>query len=184
MKNHISKITILFAAIIMVLLVSCTSRNSKRYYESHTGKVITVWGNYVIFEKYKGKLPPKDNYIKILNVYADACCFFKSNDSIIIYRPDDNSLEIGFHHNDKIAIYEYENLHEFAKRASFSDPLATLEFSYTPMHDLGMDESWITICECVEDSVYIKRRVLRSLNLSNKEVVYSRYDEILRSPFN
>ena len=166
----------------MVLLVSCTGRNSKRYYETPTGKTITVWGNYIIFEKYQGKLPPKDNYIKILNWYSSGYCFFKSNDSIIIYKPRENSFEIGFHQNDKIEVYDYTNIDKFINRTSFKDHLASSQFSYFPMHDLGMDQSWITICEFIEDSVYIRRRGLRSRSM-NCDYVLSRNDERLKQPY-
>ncbi|MBR4836984.1 MAG: hypothetical protein IK004_00915 [Bacteroidales bacterium] len=178
MKNHLSKITILFAAIISVLLVSCIGRNSKQYYKTPTGKVITKYGDYFIFEKYKGYSHPQSNYIKI-NPYSNVSMFFKSNDSIIILRRgDENSLEIGLNRDKyKIEVYcnEIDDIHEFQRRSSFADSLAILEFDYTPMHEL-FDRYYITVRECVGDKVYT--RFFRNNPHNYKVYERSRYDAI------
>lgn len=176
MKNHISKTIILLAAIISVLLVSCIGRNSKQYYKSHSGKVITVWGDYVIFEKYKGKLPPKNNYIQMhyKQYQPDFDVVFKRNDSVIIYSSRLDELDINFDQNEYLVeVFGNGYFQEYKKRSAFSDTLVTLHFHNYPMYDL-FDKIWIEIFECDGDSVY--KRFYRNNTHNYKDYVFSRYE--------
>ena len=52
---------------IAICIISCTHTqyDTRRFYASKMGKYLTIWDDYIIFEKYEGKEPPKENYIKL-----------------------------------------------------------------------------------------------------------------------
>lgn len=185
MKNNISKITILFAAIIMVLLVSCVYRPSKRYFETHSGKTITVLKDfdYIIFEKYEGNEPPKDNFIRLNGQYkTQVRMFFKSNDSVIfLRRGDENTLEIGLDTcKYKIEVYgnTCKDIEEFWERTSYLNPLIISEFSVYPIYDLNF-KTRVVISEYIGDSVYIRHFYGANPHHYFEDVFY-RYDDTLR----
>ena len=177
MKNHLSKITILLAAITMLSLVGCTGRNTKQYYKSPNGKVVTVWKDYIIFGKYEDKNPPKENFIQMHyeQYQPDVLLTFKSNDSVILcYNCGKNdALDINFNDNYKVKVFGPEYYYYYIQRKTFSDTLATFEFFYNPIYDLG-DRIWVEVRDCVGDSVY--ERFYRNTTFNYKDRVYSRYE--------
>lgn len=177
MKKHLAKITILLSAIISVLLVSCTGRNTKQYYKSPNGKVVTVWKDYIIFGKYEDKNPPKENFIQMHyeQYQPDVLVTFKSNDSVILcYNCGKNdTLDINFNDNYKVKVFGPEYYYDYVQRKTFSDTLVTFEFSYTTIYDL-FDRFFVGVRECVGDSVY--SRLYRNNTHNYKDRVYSRYE--------
>lgn len=176
MKKHLSKITIILAAIIMVLLVSCTGRNTKQYYKSPNGKVVTVWKDYIIFGKYEDKTPPTENFILMhyKQFQPDIYVTFKSNDSVILYYRSNDTIDVNFNQdNYKVEIFSHEYYDEYKKRTAYSDTLVTFKFYYEPIYDL-FDKLWIDILEFDGDSVY--RRIYRNNTHNYNDRVFSRYE--------
>ncbi len=180
MKNYPSKTIILYAAIIIALLVGCTACNSKRCYKTYTGNYVTIWDDYIIFEKYEGRKPPKDNYIRVLGTYkgcVSAC--FKTNDSIIIWRNfDENSIDIKLNTNKyKLEVYYgYHDEPTFNRKTRCQDPLVIAYYDFYSFYEDG-NILFPRFIECVGDSVY--RRDYKASTRFYKDRVYSRYDENL-----
>lgn len=105
-NNSIKKtiIPILSVLILVIVLNSCRY-SGRTFYKTYTGDIVTIWNDYIIFEKYEGKEPPKDNYIKLIGPYkGEVCMFFKTNDSLIIWRSfDENSMEIALSHKQQLS---------------------------------------------------------------------------------
>ena len=182
MKNHLSKITILLAAITMLSLVGCTGIFSKHYYETYTGKTITIWNDYIIFEKYEGRKHPKDNYIKLSHKDVTDV-FFKNNDSILIYRRgDENSIDVVFSQYDVEVFYNtWEEMQEFKRRTSYKDTTVNAEYFFYGDRSV----IWPTFNEFIGDSMYIREYpvdrkhswfFMMDLYCYN-DSVFSRYDE-------
>ncbi len=174
-KHFIFTTSYLLLFAITVSAYSCIHSNRK-FYKTHTGKVITVLDNYIILEKYKGKKPPKNNYIKLFGDYGggDIRLFFKENDSILIFRRgDENSIDIVLDQNKyniKTFYNTWEEIQEFKKKISFSDPHVKYEFSYSSY------DKYVTVSECMDDVVYIRHYGCPPFY---HESVYSRYDQEL-----
>ena len=179
------KITTILTSIVLffmtaIILNSCR-HTGKRYYKTYTGKYVTIWDNYIIFEKYKGDEPPKDNYIRVIGQYKGwVTIFFKSNDSIYIWRNfDENSMEIGL--NDNVFLvdvyYGNESYKEFKKRASFQDPLVYAKYNFYSFPEDG-NILFPILSECIGDSVFTKSYKVNTL--FHTDEVFSRYDEELK----
>lgn len=80
----------LFLVVLLVITLNSCTFSGKRYYKTYTGNYVTIWNDYIIFEKYEGRKHPKDNYIK-LSYKGLTDVFFKNNDSILIYRRGDEN---------------------------------------------------------------------------------------------
>lgn len=162
---------------LIIFLSSCSSNKDNRYYyTTHTGKCITTLDNYIILKKYKGKTPPRNNYIRLIGDYGggDIRLFFKENDSILIFRRgDENSIDIVLDQNKyniKTFYNTWEEIQEFKKKISFSDPHVKYEFSYSSY------DKYVTVSECIDDAVYIRHYGCPPFY---HESVYSRYDKEL-----
>lgn len=166
-------ISVLSVLILAITLNSCRY-SDRKFYKTHTGKVVTIWNDYVIFEKYKGKETPKNNYMRLKDL-GDVSLFFKKNDSIIVFkRSGENTVDIVFNEPDyKYEVYgnTWEEYQEFKRRVSFSDTLITFGLSYYPYDKI------VTISECIGEIVYT--RDYGRWPVLYKETVYSRYDEAL-----
>ena len=150
----------IITSIMMVSLLTITINSCKHYdrkfYKTHSGKIVTIWDDYIIFEKYEKNERPKNNYILQKEQYkdGDVRLVVKNNDSIIIFRRcDKNSLDVVFIQPEfKVEIYgnTWDELQTFKKRTSFSDSLVNCEFFYCPYDKI------VTISECIGDSVYTR----------------------------
>ena len=155
----------------MVLLVSCTGRNTKHYYETYTGKVITVWKDYIIFEKYEGNNPPETNYIQINHWYKEAEVFFKDGDTILVfstYQPEilDANFDTNKYH---VEIYgnDINDINKYFQKTSYSDPSSQILYSFgTNRHCLEP-----RFFEMIGDSVYMK-----AYNVSS-DIIFAKYNE-------
>lgn len=165
---------------LIIFLSSCSSNKDNRYYyTTHTGKCITTLGNYIIFEKYDGNLPPETNYIYINNWYKDAEVCFKSGDSIVIFtraKPEifDFNFDTSKYHID---IYgnSIKDLRAFYQRSSFADSTVKAIYSFkTNRHCLEP-----SFFEVLGDSVYIKTYNVSSdfifVKYNIKNSVFSRF---------
>lgn len=173
MKKHV----ILIIAVIFVGLTSCY-HNGKQYYKSPTGKIITVWKDYIIFGKYEDKTPPTENYIQMHykqyqpNIYVT----FKSNDSVVLYYGSYDTIDVNFNQdNYKVQVFGEEYYNGYEKRTAYSDTLVTFKFYYEPIYDL-FDKIGIKIFEFDGDSVYL--RSYRNNTHNYKDHVFSRYELI------
>lgn len=152
------------------------------------GKDLTIWDDYIIFDKYESKEPPKENYIKLNhdNPYRGLVdVFFKKNDSILIYRHGfENSIDVVFDPDVyKVEVFyaTWEDREEFKRRTSYHDTLISFEYSVYENRSV----LWPTFTEFTNDSMYI-----REYPVDNKhffffmmdlyhytDSVFSRYDE-------
>ena len=188
MIKNISKSTIILTAIISVLLGGCTRINSKHYYKTYTGNYVTIWDDYIIFEKYESKEPPKENYIKLNhdNPYRGLVdVFFKKNDSILIYRHGfENSIDVVFDPDVyKVEVFyaTWEDREEFKRRTSYHDTLISIEYSVYENRSV----LWPTFTEFTNDSMYIREYPVDNKHFffftmdlyDYNDSVFSRYDE-------
>lgn len=168
--------SIMMVSLITITIISC-KHYDRKFYKTHSGKIVTIWNDYIIFEKYKSNEPPKNNYILQKGQYrdGDVRLVVKNNDSIIIFRRcSKDSLDVVFTDPDyKVEIYgnTWNDYQEFKKRTSYSDPLINYEFFYCPYDRI------VTISECIGDSVYT--RDYGEWPGFYKEYVRSRYDKAL-----
>lgn len=192
MKNHLSKITILLAAIIMVSLVSCThtGNDTRHFYTTYTGKHVTIWEDYIIFEKYEEKDYPKANYIKLYHDTRYKGClhvFFKKDNTIVVLRQSNDSIEVGFSPQK----YNIETLHGWGNWPHYYDICSmddTLTIADYYFHE-WRGALWPTFFEVVGDSVYVtnyhdKGDFLFRIAIKGDTAI-SRYDTILnkRDPY-
>ncbi|MBQ2187297.1 MAG: hypothetical protein II401_01880 [Bacteroidales bacterium] len=178
------KTAILFIVfIIFIVLPSCNGHYKGRYiYTTPTGKYVTIYDDYIIFEKYEKKKYPEDNYIRIKGYYkGSTTLFFKKDNSIYVNRDHYNSIEFCFNRPEyKISVFEraVREKNVYYKECSFGDSLAVAEYSF-------MDERshfWPTFKEVVGDSVYMRAyKIDDGFFMKNfyeyKDLVVSRYDE-------
>lgn len=180
-KATTSFIFIAIMVLIFVTISSCHVQN-RQTYTTYTGKYVTIWGNYIIFEKYDGQKPPKDNYIK-LSYKGLTDVFFKNNDSILIYRRgDENSIDVVFSQYDVEVFYNtWEEMQEFKRRTSFKDTTVNAEYFFSEDRSV----LWPTFNEFIGDSMYIreypvdrKHSWFFMMDLYDyNDSVFSRYDE-------
>lgn len=183
MKNYISEKTIIITTILVSLLAislnSCTF-SGKRCYKTYTGKYVTIWDDYIIFEKYEERKLPKDNYIRVLGTYKGSVKIcFKTNDSIIIWRNyDENSIEIRLNANKyKLEVYYgYHDEPTFKRKTRCQDTLVNAYYDFYSFYEDG-NILFPRFSECIGDSVY--RRDYKASTHFYKDCVYSRYDERL-----
>lgn len=178
-------IIILLSILLLVILATIINKimfyDGKKFYKTYTGDIVTIWDNYIIFEKYEGKEPPKDNYLKMIGPYkGEVCMFFKANDSLIIWRSfDENSMEIALSQQDyKIEVfyagsYTYEDYKEFRRKTGFKDTLIYKEYQFYSFPEDG-NILFPIFRECIGDSVYI--RSYKASTRFYKDNVCSRYD--------
>lgn len=180
MKKNVSGKPMIITSIALISMfaiafLSCKN-SDRKFYKTHSGKVVTIWNDYIIFEKYEGKEPPKNKYILQKGQYhdSDIDLVFKDNDSIIIFRRiGKDSIDIVFSQPDyKLEIYNntWEEFKEFEKRTSFSDTLVIFELNYCP------NDKIVMISECIGELVYT--RDYGRWPRFYKEYVHSRYDEM------
>lgn len=180
-NNSIKKtiIPILSVLILVIVLNSCRY-SGRKFYKTYTGDIVTIWDDYIIFEKYEGRKPPKDNYIRVLGTYKGSVSVcFKTNDSIIIWRDyDENSIEIRLNANKyKLEVfYGYHDEPTFNIKTRYQDPLVNAYYDFYSFYEDG-DILFPRFIECVGDSVY--RRDYKASTRFYKDRVYSRYDEKL-----
>jgi hypothetical protein len=180
-NNSIKKtiIPILSVLILAIVLNSCRY-SDRKYYKTHTGKVVTIWNDYIIFEKYKGNKPPQDNYIRVLGKFKGSLKMcFKTNDSILIWRDfDENSLEIGFNSNKyKLEVfYGYHDKPMFDRKTHHEDSIFMAYYCFDSFPEDG-NILFPLFSECIGDSVYI--RLYKASPHFYKDHVMSRYDEAL-----
>lgn len=186
------KLFITFFELILIVfcLISCTHTeyDTRRFYTSITGKYLTIWDDYIIFEKYEDKYLPQENYIKLNHdtPYRGLVdVFFKTNDSILIYRDGFvNSIEVAFDKNVyKVEVFyaTREDREEFKRRTSYHDTRISIEYS---IYD-DRNVLWPTFTEFTNDSMYIREYPVDKrhffffmMNLYDyNDSVFSRYDE-------
>ena len=185
MKNKSNKKKALFSWIILIVLVvlsSCKHYKGRYIYTTPTGKQVTVYDDYIIFEKYEKIKYPKENYIRINGYYkGGVTLFFKRNHTIAIDRIYDNSIEFCINTPEYIvSVYkpDYLDNNGYYKECSFADSLAVAEYSFWDERS----HFWPVFREVVGDSVYIRTyKMDHSFFMKNfydyKDTVVSRYTE-------
>lgn len=181
-------IIILLSILLLFILATIINKikfyDGKKFYKTYNGDIVTIWDDYIIFEKYVGKEPPKDNYLKMIGPYkGEVCLFFKTNDSLIIWRSfDENSMEIALRQQDyKIEVfyagsYTYEDYKTMRRKTGFKDTLIYKEYQFYSFPEDG-NILFPIFRECIGDSVYI--RSYKASTHFYKDQVRSRYDENL-----
>ncbi len=200
MKKHVSKDKLIITIVIIVVTIIITivfipflfhflPMQNNSIYTTYTGKFITIWkDNYIVFDKFESRLPPKENYIKLNynNSYRGLVdVVFKKNDSILIYREAfDNSIEVAFDkniYNVEVFYDAWDNIQEFKRRTSYKDTLVVSEYFF---HE-NRGVLWPGFIECIGDSMYIRdypvdREHFFFFNMDlfhHTDSVFSRYDE-------
>lgn len=185
MKYKSNKQTVLITWIILLIVVvlsSCNHYKGRYIYTTPTGKYITVYDDYIIFEKYEKIKYPKENYFRINGYYkGSTTLFFKKSNTISITRDYYNSIIFCFNQPEyKINVYERSGREKncYYKECSFSDSLAVAEYSFWDERS----HFWPVFREVVGDSVYIRTyKMDHSFFMKNfydyKDTVVSRYTE-------
>lgn len=183
-KSYKKKVAITWMILmVLVVLSSCNGHYKGRYiYTTPTGKYVTVYDDYIIFEKYEKKKYPKENYFRINGYYkGSTTLFFKKNNIVSITRDYYNSIIFCFNQPEyKINVYERSGREKnnYYKECSFADSLAVAEYSFWDERS----HFWPIFREVVGDSVYIRTyKMDRSFFMKNfydyKDTVVSRYTE-------
>ena len=193
MKKYIlaKPLIILFIIIVSIALTLFILSNYRMQnlciYETTKGNYVTIWKNdYIIFEKYESREPPKDNYIKLNHdtPYRGLVdVFFKNNDSILIYRRGfDNSINVVLDTNVyKVEVFYASWEDNFKRRTSYQDTLVAAEYFFYEDRSV----LWPTFNECVGDSMYIREYPVDREHFfffmmdlyDYNDSVFSRYDE-------
>ena len=176
-----SKRTIIISSVVLLfILLIINLCNGRKFYKTYTGNYITIWNDYIIFEKYKGNKPPQDNYIRVIGRYKGSLKMcFKTNDSLFIWRDfDENSLEIGLNPNKhKLEVfYGYDDKQIFDKKTHHEDSLFKAYYCFDSFPEDG-NILFPLFSECIGDSVYIRK--YKANPHFYKDFVRSRYDENL-----
>lgn len=124
----------IFLALILLKLALLSYPEKRRFYTSfYTDRTITMWKTYIIFEKYEGALPPKDNYIRLktrdkTNIYV----FFKDDNTVTIWSELKQNIKTKFDKSgDNVTIYYYpENYQEYCNDCHYSDPNSDVEYEF------------------------------------------------------
>lgn len=186
MKLKSNKKTVLITWIILTIVVVLPCCNGhykgKFIYTTPTGNYVTIYDDYIIFEKYEKKKYPKDNYIRINGYYKGGITlFFKKNSTIYIDKIYDNSIEFCINQPDyTVSVYgsDFLNNNTYSQECSFADSLALAEYSFWDERS----HFWPVFREVVGDSVYIRtykidHSVLIKSYYDYKDTVVSRYTE-------
>lgn len=190
LKTKIIRTSVLLLLTI-VFLINCakTDYNTKRYYTTQTGKCVTIWDNFIVFEKYEEKQPPKENYIKLNHNTPYIGCthvFFKQGNKIVVLRQSNDSVEVVFDSKYNIeTLHGWGNWPHYYDICSMDDTLAIADYYF---HE-WRGALWPTFFEAVGDSVYVtnyhdKGNFLFRIVI-REDTVVSRYDECLtkRDPY-
>lgn len=187
MKTYIIKMIWKYIALVLapLCIVSCTKTDydTRQFYTTYNGKYVTFWHDYIIFEKYEGKEPPKDNYIKLYHKspykgFVHVC--FKKDNSIIIHRENHDSVACGFDNNkyQVETLYGWENRLNYYDRCSMEDSLIIADYSINEYRGV----LYPTFFEVVGDSVYAANYRDKGFRITQRfDTVFSIHDEILRT---
>lgn len=180
LKKKTSIIIYAFLVTILTITLNSCMFFGKRCYKTYTGNYVTIWDDYIIFEKYEGRKPPKDNYIRVLGTYKGCVSVcFKTNDSIIIWRDsDENSIDIKLNTNKyKLEVYYgYHDEPTFNRKTRCQDPLVNAYYDFYSFYEDG-NILFPRFFECVGDTVY--RRDYKASTRFYKDRINSCYDENL-----
>ena len=110
----------------------------KRNYVKIDGyKTITIWGNYIIFDRYWYPFYPKDNYIRAYNCGEHYDLSFTITQDSVLGIWSDVSIEVlGMDEFKAIEIFERDEHEDWANRYSFKNATESrqdslrLEFSF------------------------------------------------------
>ena len=142
--------------IIVLVIFSYTLFGKSRQYTSFfTDQTVTTWKKCVVFDKYDGRLAPKDNFIKFKKQKGyDVRVFFKSDNTVTIWSELNEPIKTGFDDNnyDVKVYYGPDNLQKYYDECQYSDSLAVKEYTFTKRPYLGRE---IKMSEITTDSVYI-----------------------------
>ncbi len=186
MKVKIKKRTKILLIILCCIMFFAVYKYEKREFCVATkGTTITLWHNYVIFEKYKGLFPPKDKYIFSPRRKASLYVRFQKDGSIRIWQSwfcdiniySQRCIICNREEINHLDIYTGFGSYEDA-RLKFSryDSLLDVEFYLRPFRSRW----WPTIVEYKGDSVYYTdyydgyndgNIILKSLNTYRKNWV-------------
>lgn len=192
MMKHIITKTIAILILSFPGVISCTHSDydTRHIFTSQTGNHVTIWDDYIIFEKYEEKDYPNENYIKLYHDTRYKGClhvFFKKDNTIIVLRQSNDSIALGFNpqkYNIEI-LNGWENWPHYYDLCSMDDTLAVADYYF---HE-WRGALWPTFFEIIGDSVYVtnyhdKGHFLFRIAIKGDTVV-SRYDKIIdkRDPY-
>ena len=185
MKKNFSIIKwIIIALFIVAVIISFKVFEKLTFCTSiHSNQVVTIWNRYIIFEKYEGLLPPKDNYIKIRkNKDLHYNVFFKSDNTVTIWSASNKTIKARFDKKgyDIKIYYGYDNAHPFYNDCQYSDLLAVAEYEYYYEHIRDLSWKHLKINEILNDSVIsFKYEITPWGSISRKlKCIYPRDHEI------
>ena len=128
----------IIAVIVFLILIILIFTGERRFYTSfYTDRTITVWNNYVIFEKYDGQLPPKGNYIKLRHKRdGEVCVFFKQDNTVTIWSESRWPIKTKFDKNDYDVhiYYGSDNYNKYSDECKYTDSLAVVEYELKNRH--------------------------------------------------
>ena len=102
----------LLVLLILIVVGSICSEQTRSFYCLSEGKCVTVWKRsgdicYIVLDKYYGIFKPTDNYIKTSNTaFVDVIW---TEDNRLLIDTDDNVEIVQPHSNNKFVIDRYSN---------------------------------------------------------------------------
>lgn len=124
----------IIAVVLFLVLLIFKSVEKRRFYTSfYTDRTITIWKNYVVFEKYDGSLPPKDNFIKFKLKRDDKInVFFKKDKTVNIWSKSGKPIKTRFDNNDyEVNIYYgSDSFNKYCDVCKYIDSLAIVEYEF------------------------------------------------------
>ena len=157
-KRYLTYIAICALIIIVLIGLNCIFFGKPKQYTSFfTDQTVSLWKNYVIFEKYDGRMAPKDNFIKLGNSLSNhICVFFKTDNTITIWSESEKQIETNFDKEfyDVKIYYGSDNINKYHNDCKYSDPLAVVEYKIKTY----LVEPVISINEFTADSVYVSHQ--------------------------
>ena len=185
MKKNFSRIKwIIIALFIVAVIISFKIFEKRTFCTSiYSNQVVTIWNRYIIFEKYEGLLPPKDNYIKIRkNKDLHYNVFFKSDNTVTIWSASNKTIKAKFDKKgyDIKIYYGYDNARLYYDDCQYSGLLAVTEYEYYYEHIRDLSWKHLEINEILNDSVIsFKYEITPWRSISRKlKCIYPRNHEI------
>ena len=185
MKKRPYKKLLIVVILLMVAVFTFFKIYEKRTFCTSAASdiVVTVWNRYIVFENYKGLLPPKNNYIKIRKTKdLHYNVFFKNDNSVMIWSASNREIKTVFYNNtyNVSVYYGFENVGNYYQACQYSDSSAIKE--YELYRESYKRKNWIIvdINEIINDSVISTkyRTTPRGTVLRKLRCMYSRNDEM------
>lgn len=105
--KRIGKTALIFIAVLLIVWVYLLEVGSRHFYCLDNEHCVTVWGEYVIFEKYYGIAYPKSNYLRTStdNALTIICANNELDYKYIISNDYNKEIDLQIDSSNKVLLY-------------------------------------------------------------------------------